>query len=75
MTTGHIPCRHRPRRTPGHTPRSTPKVAQAARCPWSARPAAPDCPARGHRVNGKLSADAVGHVPVVRRFVQRLLVF
>jgi hypothetical protein len=32
-------------------------------------------PPHGDWVNGKLSADAVGHVPVVRRFVQRLLVF
>jgi len=35
---------------------------------------AADCPARVHWVNGQLSADAVGHVPVVRRFVQRALV-
>ena len=29
-------------------------------------PSAPDCPARGRWANGKLSANAVGYVPVVR---------
>ena len=60
----------------GHNPQHADEGGSGGSLPVvSEPPAAPDCPARGHWVKGKLSADAVGHVPVVGRFVQHLLVF